>query len=98
MPNAYKQAIVTPIIKKSNLEPTFSNFRPVSNLPFISEIIERVISDQINVFTDENSLDEQLQSAFKIGHSTETALVKVQNDILTAVDETTRSFLWHFLI
>ena len=46
MPTAYKEAIVTPLIKKTDLDPDFSNFRPVSNLPFVSKLIERVLSDQ----------------------------------------------------
>ena len=59
----------------------------MSNLPFLSKIIEKVVCDQINAFTESHSLDEPLQSAYKKGHSTETALVKVQNDILLCVDE-----------
>ena len=41
---AYKEAVASPIIKKTNLEPSLSNFWPVSNLPFISKIIEKVVS------------------------------------------------------
>ena len=58
VPQAYKEAVVSPIIKKSTQEPTFSNFRPVSNLPFLSKIVEKVVCDQINAFTDSHSLDD----------------------------------------
>ena len=87
VPSAYKEAVVIPIIKKPSLKPIFSNFRPVSNLPFLSKVIEKVVCDQINTFTDSQGLDEPLQSAFKRCHSTETALIKVQNDILLCIDE-----------
>ena len=38
-------------------------------------------------YMTENNLHEHLQSAYKPGHSTETALVRVQNDILTSIDQ-----------
>ena len=87
MPTAYKEAIATPLITKASFDPEFANFRQVSNLPFISKLIERVVSEQINAFTEKHGLDEPLQSAFKTKQPTETALVKVQNDILCAFKE-----------
>ena len=58
------------------------NYRPISNLPFISKVIERVVAKQLQ----ENDLHDQFKSAYRHDHSTETALIKVHNDILCAVD------------
>ena len=65
----------------------YSNFGPISNLKFVSKIIERAVVVQIKNYIIDNDLDESLQSAYKHLHSTETALLKVQNDILGAVDD-----------
>ena len=64
----------------------FKNFRPVSNLPFISKLIEKSVAVQLVQYIEDNNLDEKLQSAYKKLHSTETALLRVQDDILRAVD------------
>ena len=82
-----KSAIVKPLLKKSTLDPEiFKNYRPVSNLSFISKVIEKVIANQLLKHMEENCLLEKMQSAYRSGHSTETALLRVQNDILKAVD------------
>lgn len=58
------------------------NFRPLSNLTFISKILEK-ISRKIGSPLDANSLRDSLQSKYWTRRSTETALMKVHNDITT---------------
>ena len=82
-PNFFKQAHVTPILKKSSLDKeVFKNYRPVSNLNFISKILERVVAAQLQTHLDEAGLMTAFQSAYRKHHSTESALLNIQNAIL----------------
>ena len=88
MPDCLKTAVITPKLKKSTLDfEEFKNVRPVSNLMFISKIIERDVAFQLNNYLDANGLNEVFQSAYKKHHSTETALLRVDNGILRAIDD-----------
>ena len=79
--------MVSPLLKKAGLDRTFSNFRPVnSNLAFVSKIVERVVVDQLMVHSDNFAPLPEVQSAYRKNHSTETALLKVQSDILMKMD------------
>ena len=94
VPTQFKEAVVKPLIKKPSLDhEVLKNFRPVSNLPFLSKILERIVAKRLTSHIVNNSLDEPLQSAYKPGHSIETALLKVQNDILLSLDEKKDVFL-----
>ncbi|XP_072052025.1 uncharacterized protein [Amphiura filiformis] len=87
VPSSLKRALVTPLIKKANSDPdVLQNYRPISNLPFLFKVIERVASNQIQKYVSENKLEGDRQSAYRKQHSTETALVRLSNDILRAVD------------
>ena len=86
VPVQLKEAMIRLKLKKESLvHEVYSNFRPTSNLKFISKMIEKAVSYQLNYLKD-NDLEESLQSAYKTFHSTETALVNVHNDIVSAID------------
>ena len=87
MPSQLTVVKLRPLIKKPSLDHTqFSNYRPVSNLTFISKEIEKLVANQLISYINENNLNETFQSAYKQYHSTETALIRVHNDILSAFD------------
>ena len=64
-----KTAAVTPLLKKSNLDVnTLTNYRPVSNLPFVSMLIERFVVNQLNEYLEREGLSEPFQSAYPVCH------------------------------
>ena len=87
-PGDLKRSIITPVLKKASLNHNeLKHYRPVANLQFTSKVLEKCASSQITHHTNANSLSEPMQSAYRGQHSTETALVAVQNDILRALDD-----------
>ena len=82
----WKTSIVHPILKKAGLDLILSNFRPVSNLSFISKVVEKLVLVQFNKHCCIHRLILDYQSAYRANYSSETALTKIVNDILWVME------------
>ena len=83
----WKEALVHPLPKKCGLDFDFKNLRPVSNLQFISKLTESAVADQTQAYMSHHRLYPVLQSAYRKHHTTETALLRVHNDILMSMNK-----------
>jgi len=87
-PDDFKHAHVNPVLKKTSLtKEDLNSYRPISNLSFISKILEKVVAKRLRSHISTNDLSNVFQSAYKQFHSTETALLKVHNDINLNIDK-----------
>jgi len=84
-PSVFKQSFVTPLIKKPSLDKeNLSNYRPISNLSFLSKLSERVVKRRLDQHLTQNKLYNLYQSAYTKFHSTETALLSVYDSLIRA--------------
>ena len=87
-PTMMKIGWVTPLLKKAGLDVTdFKNFRPITNLSTISKLLERLAHNRLKQCITASPNFSRLQSAYRQGHSTETALTKIMDDIFGAIDD-----------
>ena len=86
-PNSFKLAQVLPLLKKTGLDADSpANYRPISNLNTISKILEKLFSSRLKKHIKTSVNINPFQSAYPQFHTTETALLRILNDVYTSVD------------
>ena len=85
-PESFKRALVRPLLKKPSLDLLETNYRPVSNLSYVSKLVECVVAVQLVNHIERHNLMEVHQSAYCAYHSTETALLKVKTNVIRALE------------
>ncbi len=87
VPSCLKKAVVQPLLKITNLDPTeLNNYRPISKLPFLHKVLEKVVLNQISLYLNSNDILDPFQSGFRTKYRTESALLRVVNYILLSAD------------
>ena len=86
VPDALKIAKVVPIYKKESPE-EFGNYRPVSVLPCLSKILERIVHDRCCNFLDAKEILYKRQYVFRHNHSTYMAVLDFIKDLNNAIDD-----------
>lgn len=85
-PDLWKISLIRPIPKKENVA-SLKDLRPISILPCISKILERIVCNQLIKYLEAENILPQVQSGFRKKHSTATALLDVVDNILAAQDK-----------
>ncbi|CAG4957224.1 unnamed protein product [Colias eurytheme] len=91
-PDCWKVARITPLPKKDIVN-DFKDLRAISILPVMSKIIERIVCNQLTKFIEKENILPLVQSGFRKGHGTATALAQVTDDIISNSDEGNGSLL-----
>ena len=87
-PTHFKSVLVSPLLKKPTINrDDMKNYRPLSNLSLLSKIFEKVVACRLNSHINSSHTSKEYQSAYRKFHSTETALLKIHNDILSSMDD-----------
>ena len=63
------------------------NYRPISNLTYVSKILEKAVHIQLNEYLSSNNMFCNLQSGYRKYHSCETAVTRIHNDVLMMIDK-----------
>lgn len=93
-PNSEKIAIVKPLLKKPSLaKDDLKNYRPISNLSYLSKVIEKAILNQLVPHLNANGGIPKFQSAYRSHHSTETALCRIYNDLINNINNSKSTVL-----
>ena len=85
-PSQWKIASIRPLLKKTGLELLAKNYRPVSNLSFLSKLVEKCMLSQFNSHCKLNGLIPDHQSAYRAFHSCETSLINICNEALWSME------------
>ena len=84
-PNSWKHSLVHPIFKSGDPD-LISNYRPISIVPIMAKVVERLVQRQLSSYMSHNHLLSSSQHGFRSLHSTETALLSVTNRIFSNMD------------
>eukprot|EP00116_Pleurobrachia_bachei_P002190 sb/3462452/ len=93
-PSVLKKAAIRPVYKGKGLDANSeASYRPISNLSFVSKIIEKCVAHQLTEHLEQHQLFAKVQSAYRRKHSCETATLKIFNDLLVLTDKRRKAVL-----
>jgi len=97
IPDSQKRTILLPVIKQDGLDQSDPvNYRPIANVTFLSQILERIVANHLISYLDANEMFPSYQSGFRRNHSTETLLIRLLSDFYSAMHRGHVTHLAHF--